>query len=86
MKKPKQNNFAFIDSQNLNLAIRDQGWTLDFARFRKYLSHKFFVTKAFLFIGYIPKNDELYTALKQFGYELIFKPVLDVSGKNKRQC
>ena len=27
-----RNNYAFIDSQNLNLAIRDQGWTLDFKR------------------------------------------------------
>ena len=34
------NNFAFIDSQNVNLAIRDQKWKLDFARFRKYLEDK----------------------------------------------
>ena len=26
MSKTKENNYAFIDSQNLNLAIRDQGW------------------------------------------------------------
>ena len=26
----KQNNYAFIDSQNLNLAIREQGWRLVF--------------------------------------------------------
>ena len=24
-KKKKENNFAFIDSQNLNLSIKDQG-------------------------------------------------------------
>jgi hypothetical protein len=33
----EERNFAFIDSQNVNLAIRDQGWVLDFERFRKYL-------------------------------------------------
>ena len=33
-------NYAFIDSQNLNLAIRDQGWVLDFGRFRKYFKEK----------------------------------------------
>ncbi len=71
-----RNNFAFIDSQNLNLAIRDQGWTLDFRRFRKYLSDKYGVTRAFLFIGYLPTNQNLYTALQQYGYILIFKPTL----------
>ena len=69
-------NYAFIDSQNLNLAIRDQGWTLDFARFRKYLADKYGVEKAFLFIGFIPTNETLYTSLQQQGYILIFKPTL----------
>ncbi len=32
-KQRKQKNYAFIDSQNVNLGIKDQGWTLDFARF-----------------------------------------------------
>ncbi len=36
----KANNYAFIDSQNLNLNIRNQGWILDFARFRVYLKEK----------------------------------------------
>ena len=34
----KQNNYVFIDSQNLNLSIKDCGWELDFARFRQYSS------------------------------------------------
>lgn len=46
-------NFAFIDSQNLNLSIRAMGWKLDFKRFRTYLKDKYDVSKAFLFIGYI---------------------------------
>ena len=32
--KKSSNNYAFIDSQNLNLSIRALGWRLDFARFR----------------------------------------------------
>ncbi len=47
-------NYAFIDSQNVHLSIRDQGWTLDWARLRKYLSDKYDVTTAFAFLGYIP--------------------------------
>lgn len=38
--RPLENNYAFIDSQNLNLAIKDCGWELDFARFYIYLKDK----------------------------------------------
>ncbi|HLD17453.1 MAG TPA: hypothetical protein VJB99_00045 [Patescibacteria group bacterium] len=54
-----RNNSAFIDSQNLNLAIRAQGWKLDFKRFRVYLHDKYNVGKAYLFIGYIGGNEGL---------------------------
>lgn len=74
-----RNNYAFIDSQNLNLAIQDQGWTLDFGRFRRYLADKYGITRAFLFIGYLPTNQNLYTTLQQQGYILIFKPTLVLS-------
>ena len=82
--KNKGNNYAFIDSQNLNLSIQDQGWKLDFKRFRKYLEDKYGVTKAFIFIGYIATNESLYTALQKYGYIVIFKPTLILpSGKPK---
>jgi hypothetical protein len=55
MQKYK-NNYAFIDSQNLNLSIQEQGWKLDFGRFRIYLKDQYGVNKAFLFIGYVPTN------------------------------
>ena len=71
-------NYAFIDSQNLNLAIKDQGWRLDYKRFRIYLRHKYKITKAFLFIGYIPTQKTLYTALQKYGYILVFKPTLEL--------
>ena len=71
-----ENNYAFIDSQNLNLAIREQGWALDFARFRQYLQDKYAVVKAFIFIGYLATNESLYTSLQKYGYILIFKPTL----------
>lgn len=95
MKKQKrQKVFAFIDSQNLNLGTSKdiykgrkriyKGWKLDFKKFRRYLSDKFRVTKAFLFIGYIAKNKKLYRRLKSDGYHLVFKPtVMDNKGKPK---
>jgi len=81
MRKKKLKNkkiYAFIDSQNLNLAIRDQGWILDFGRFHRYLKDKYNIDKAFLFIGYIPSNQALYISLKNNGYEIIFKPTLEL--------
>ncbi len=78
------NNYAFIDSQNLNLSIREQGWNLDFKRFRKYLEDKYAVRKAFIFIGYMATNESLYTSLQEYGYILIFKPTLNLpDGKPK---
>ncbi len=69
--------YAFIDSQNLNLGVRSQGWRLDFARFRIFLKDKYEVKKAFLFIGFIPKNKKLYNFLLKSGYILIYKPVVE---------
>jgi uncharacterized LabA/DUF88 family protein len=87
MKKIKHNNYAFIDSQNLNLAIRDLGWRLDFLRFRVYLREKYSIEKAFLFIGYIEGNNTLYTSLQEAGFILIFKPTLKYkTGKTKGNC
>jgi len=74
--KPKTNNYAFIDSQNLNLAIREQGWSLDFGKFRRYLKDKYRVQMAFLFIGYLNGNSELYSTLQKQGFHLIFKPTM----------
>ena len=37
--------YAFIDSQNLNLGVRSQGWKLDFERFRVFLKDKYKVEK-----------------------------------------
>ncbi len=79
----KEINYAFIDSQNLNLGIRSKGWELDFRKFRIYLNDKYHVKKAFLFIGYVPSNETLYTILQKFGYILIFKPTLDITSKGR---
>lgn len=94
----RQKVYAFIDSQNLNLGTSKsiykkqgkgykriyQGWDLDFKKFRRYLTDKFRVSKAFLYIGYIKENRNLYRRLKNYGYLLIYKPtVTDNRGKPK---
>lgn len=93
-REKRQVAYAFIDSQNLNLGtVKDiykgreviyKGWKLDFRKFRQYLRDKFRVEKAFLFIGYIKKNEKLYKSLKKYGYELVYKPTtMNAGGKPK---
>ena len=80
-------NFAFIDSNNLHLGIRGQGWTLDYRKFRVYLQERYGVLRAYLFIGYIAKNADLYGMLESWGYVLILKPTTpDSMGKVKGNC
>ena len=79
MKKVKKNTvYAFIDSQNLNLGVRSQGWQLDWRKFRQYLRNKYNVNSAFLFIGYLPGNEALYTKMQQMGYIVILKPTMEL--------
>lgn len=69
--------YAFIDSQNLNLGVRSQGWKLDWRKFRQYLRNKYSVIKVYLFIGHVAGNESLYAFLQECGYILIFKPTLE---------
>ena len=77
------NNYAFIDSQNLNLGVKSQGWDLNFAKFRRFLKDKYHVEKAYLFIGFVPGNQMLYAELQKAGYICIFKPTLEIKEDNK---
>ncbi|MDD5749879.1 MAG: NYN domain-containing protein [Patescibacteria group bacterium] len=83
----KKNNYAYIDGNNLYRGVSDSGWKIDFFRFRKWLSDKYGVTKAYYFIGLIPKEKDLYTSLQESGYTLIFKEVVyDSNGRAKGNC
>jgi hypothetical protein len=71
----KETAYAFIDSQNLNLGVRSQGWRLDWRKFRQYLRNKYNIVNAYLFVGYIPGNEALYTRMQEDGYVVILKPL-----------
>lgn len=85
MQKPLK-NYAFIDSQNVNLGIRELGWKLDWRKFRVYLKEKYGVETAYMFIGYMEENQDLYMSLQKNGYILIFKEVLKGNGFVKGNC
>lgn len=71
--------FAFIDSQNLNIGVQKMGWKMDWRKFRQFLADKYGVTKAFMFIGYIPENEDLYEQMYQAGYAVVLKPTFDLT-------
>lgn len=73
----RENNYAFIDSQNVHKGTqRDLGWKIDWTRFRVYLKHKYDVTTAYLFMGFLPEHNDIYDELQMAGFILKFKPVL----------
>lgn len=83
----EQNNHAYIDGANLHKGITGLGWEMDYKRFRVWLSEKYGVKTAYLFIGLIPKYKELYTYLQESGFTLVFKEVVyDGGGKPKGNC
>ncbi len=83
----KENNVAFIGSQNLNLGIQKLGWKLDYRKFRIYLAEKYGFKTAYLFIGFVALNQNLYDNLQKAGFILKFKPTVpDADGKIKGNC
>lgn len=74
----KPNNYAFIDSQNLNLGVQKIGWKMDWHKFRIWLAENYGVTKAFMFIGYMPDNESLYQQMYDHGFLVVLKPTLEI--------
>lgn len=81
------NNYAYVDGANLYKGVLSSGWVLDYQRFRVWLSEKYNVRTAYLFIGLIPRYKELYTHLQECGFTLVFKEVIyDGNGQPKGNC
>jgi uncharacterized LabA/DUF88 family protein len=78
-RRPKtQGNYAFIDSQNLNLGVQKIGWKMDWRKFRLWLQEKYGVTHAYMFIGYMAENESLYELMHDHGYLIVLKPTLEI--------
>jgi len=77
MKKNYKKNFAFVDGQNLYMgtAKRDiDPWRIDLVRFRQYLEKKYYVDKAYYFLGYVQEtNQDLYEEIQHAGFVLVFR-------------
>src|SRR5579871_6323091 len=74
--------YAFVDSQNLNLGTQRMGWKLDWRKFRQYLYDKHGVTKAYMFIGYMSENEQLYEYMHELGFLVVLKQTVDIMPQN----
>ncbi len=82
-----EHNYAFIDAQNLHVAVRHLGWTIDFPVFRKFLQTEYHVERAYLFIGFREEYTELYSDLQSAGFILVLKPTIKArDGTVKGNC
>lgn len=93
MQPKKPVVYAFIDGQNLNMGmqsdVRDgqgklvyKGRKLNHKKFRAYLTTKYGVSQAYLFIGHVEGNELLYATLEEAGFVLVFKTVSSHTDKS----
>jgi uncharacterized LabA/DUF88 family protein len=76
MKTKNENNFAFIDGQNLHMGTNSENpaWSVDFFKFREYLRKKYSVTRAYYFLGFvIDEKHDLYDKIQEAGFILKFR-------------
>ncbi|MFA5009430.1 MAG: NYN domain-containing protein [Candidatus Paceibacterota bacterium] len=74
--KPIENNLAFIDGQNLyrGTTLTDPKWKVDLFKFRKYLTDKYAVQKAYYFLGFLDEeNQSLYDKIQEAGFIVKFR-------------
>src|SRR3989344_432800 len=75
MKKELVNN-AYIDNTNLYKGCEIEGFKIGYLKFRKYLQERHAVKTAYIFIGFVSGNEEMYKSFQEWGYTLIFKPTI----------
>lgn len=81
------NNYAFIDGTNLHLTYEHLAWKIDYGKFYIYLKDKYFISKAFYFLGRIHNNHYVAIDLEHQGYTVISKKVIyRRDGKPKGNC
>lgn len=80
-----ENNFAFIDGQNLYLGtVKGHNFKIDYSKFRNYLENKYHVKRAYIFLGYLNGMESLYKFLQEAGYIVIHKPTVEVEEEGKK--
>lgn len=63
----------------MNVSVQNWGWKMNWRKFREFLADNYNVTKAFMFIGYVPENEDLYEKMHEAGYAVVLKPTFDMT-------
>ncbi len=85
--KTNLKTIVYIDGTNLYMGVQNLGWQLDYQRFRIWFIDKYRADIAYIFLGLILANKELYTKLQECGYVLVYKGVIyDGDGRVKGNC
>jgi len=80
-------NYAFIDGTNLHMTYEHLTWKIDYRKLRVYLKERYFVSKAFYFLGRTHDNDYLSIDLEHQGYTIMLKQVSYLpDGRVKGNC
>lgn len=69
-------NEGYIDGQNfwLGTTEADNPWTVDLCKFRKYLERKYYVSKAYYYMGvYSLDHQRIYDEIMECGYIVRFR-------------
>ena len=76
----------YIDGNNLYRSAKELGFEIDYKKFRGWLRQKYNPANVYLFIGLVPSRAKFYERLQEYGFILIFKQTVSVSGKVKGNC
>ena len=83
--KHNKNNIAFIDAQNMYLAVQESNWLVDYKKFRVWLRDKYNIGEAYYFLGYLNEDhQDLYTALQKAGFIVEFKEHTSLHASTKK--
>ncbi len=81
-----QKTRIYIDGANLHQSAKQLGYTIDYKKFRVWLSQKYQTREVFLFLGLIPTKASLYTNLQLAGFTLVFKETIFTGESVKGNC
>jgi len=74
----ENSTYVFIDASNIIYGCRADGWRMDFKKLYEYLTKRFSAKRVLYYAGVEEGNEkqlEFYNHLREWGYELVLKPV-----------
>lgn len=70
----QEQNWVFIDLQNLYKGVQERGWKINWYSFRSHLTIKYSAVKAVVFTGFVSGNEWLYRKLTLAGFQVETRP------------